>query len=461
MTTPTFNTLPLPKTILNNLTALGYTQMTPIQAESLPSILQGQDVIAQAQTGSGKTAAFSIGLLNRLNPEFFGCQALALCPTRELADQVAREIRRLARAIDNVKVLTLCGGQPMGPQTASLQHGAHIIVGTPGRVLKHLEQETLMLDGLNTLVLDEADRMLDMGFYDAIADVISQTPRQRQTLLFSATYPDGIHQLAETFMHAPAKIEVASLHDDSVIEQRFYELEPTQKPDALSRLLFSHRPQSCVVFCFTKQQCQEVVDNLWQQGISAAALHGDMEQRDRDQVLILFANRSLSVLVATDVAARGLDIDSLDLVINYELARDADTHIHRIGRTGRAGSSGLAISLVAPKEAKRANAIEEIQGVPLTWQPFDDIPATKKGDWQAPMITLNIAAGRKDKLRPGDILGALTADASISGDKVGKIVVTDFQAYVAVEREVAEIALTKLTNGKIKGRKRRARLCKI
>ncbi|MCG8314728.1 MAG: ATP-dependent RNA helicase DbpA [Pseudomonadales bacterium] len=457
MTTTTFKVLPLSPNMLENLNTLGYSQTTPIQAESLPAILQGQDVIAKAQTGSGKTAAFGIGLLERLNPRYFGCQALVLCPTRELADQVAREIRRLARAIDNVKVLTLCGGQAMGPQISSLQHGAHIIVGTPGRILKHLDKETLTLDGLNTLVLDEADRMLDMGFYDSIAEVIGQTPDNRQTLLFSATYPEGIQQLAAAFMRDPQQVEVASLHDDSVIEQRFYDLAAEQKLEALARTLFSVRPQSCVVFCFTKQQCQEVADALGRQGVAVAALHGDKEQRDRDEVLILFANRSLSVLVATDVAARGLDIDSLDLVINFELARDADTHIHRVGRTGRAGKSGLAISLVAPKESKRANAIEELQGEPLTWQTFDDIPAAKKGDWQASMTTLCIGAGRKDKLRPGDILGALTGDGGIAGDQVGKIAVTDFQAFVAVARQHADAALKKLMNGKIKGRKRRVR----
>ncbi|KRW61598.1 ATP-dependent RNA helicase DbpA [Pseudomonas sp. TTU2014-080ASC] len=457
MTSSAFASLPLSPAMLANLESIGYSEMTPIQAQSLPVILKGADLIAQAKTGSGKTAAFGIGLLNPLNPRYFGCQALVLCPTRELADQVAKELRRLARAADNIKVLTLCGGVPFGPQIGSLEHGAQIIVGTPGRVQQHLSKGTLKLDGLNTLVLDEADRMLDMGFYDSIADIIGQTPKRRQTLLFSATYPDGIKQLASTFMRSPQQVKVEALHDDSQIEQRFYEISPEQRLEATLKLLLSFRPQSCVAFCFTKQQCQDVVEHLEKYSISAAALHGDMEQRERDQVLAMFANRSLSVLVATDVAARGLDIEALDMVINVELARDPEIHIHRIGRTGRAGEKGLAASLVAPAEAHRAQAIESLQNAPLVWHPLSSLKSRSDEPLRPPMITLCIAAGRKDKLRPGDILGALTGDAGIAGTQVGKIALFDYQAYVAVERSVAQQALTRLSNGKIKGRSLRVR----
>ncbi len=453
-----FSSLPLSAATLANLAALGYTEMTPIQAQSLPVMLKGRDLIAQAKTGSGKTAAFGIALLEPLNPRYFGCQALVLCPTRELADQVAKELRRLARAADNIKILTLCGGVSIGPQIASLEHGAHVIVGTPGRVQEHLKKGTLSLDGLNTLVLDEADRMLDMGFYDAIAEVIAQTPARRQTLLFSATYPAGIQQLATAFMRDPQSVKVAALHDDVQIEQRFYEIDAEQRLEAVLRVLASFRPQSCVAFCFTKQQCQDVVDYLGARGISAMALHGDLEQRDRDQVLAMFANRSLSVLVATDVAARGLDIDALDMVINVELARDAEIHVHRIGRTGRAGNRGLAVSLVAPAEAHRAQAIEKLQQAPLNWQPFDSLKAKAGEPLQPPMVTLCIAAGRKDKLRPGDILGALTGEAGIAGSQVGKIALFDFQAFVAVERGVARQALKRLNEGRIKGRSLKVRL---
>ncbi len=438
--------------MLANLEALGYSEMTPIQAQSLPVMLKGMDLIAQAKTGSGKTAAFGIALLEPLNPRYFGCQALVLCPTRELADQVAKELRRLARAADNIKILTLCGGVSIGPQIGSLEHGAHVIVGTPGRIQEHLKKGTLKLDGLNTLVLDEADRMLDMGFYDAIAEIIEQTPSKRQTLLFSATYPSGIKQLSATFMRDPQQVKAEALHDDSQIEQRFYEIDADDRMDTVVRVLASFRPETCVAFCFTKQQCQELVEQLTAKGISAMALNGDLEQRDRDQVLAMFANRSLSVLVATDVAARGLDIDALDMVINVELARDSEIHIHRVGRTGRAGRKGIAISLVAPAEAHRARAIEERQKASLNWQPLSDLKAQPGEPLRPPMATLCIGAGRKDKLRPGDILGALTGDAGIPGTQVGKIAIFDFQAFVAVERDVAKQALNRLNAGKIKGR---------
>ncbi len=457
MTSTAFNSLPLSAAMLANLESLGYAQMTPIQTQSLPVMLKGQDLIAQAKTGSGKTAAFGIGLLHPLNPRYFGCQALVLCPTRELADQVAKEIRRLARAGDNIKVLTLCGGVPLGPQIGSLEHGAQIIVGTPGRVQQHLDKGSLKLDGLNTLVLDEADRMLDMGFFEAIAAVFKQTPSRRQTLLFSATYPAAIKQLSAAFMRDPQQVKAEALHDDSQIEQRFYEIAPEQRLDAVVKLLASFRPESCVAFCFTKQQCQEVVDHLSSRGICAAALHGDLEQRERDQVLAMFANRSLSVLVATDVAARGLDIEALDLVINVELARDSETHIHRVGRTGRAGAKGLAVSLVAPAEAQRAQAVETLQKGALTWHPLDSLKAQAGEPLQAPMVTLCIGAGRKDKLRPGDILGALTGEAGIAGSQVGKIALFDYQALVAVERGIAQQALKRLSEGKIKGRSLRVR----
>ncbi len=459
MTTETtaFATLPLSAAMLANLDALGYASMTPIQAQSLPVILKGQDLIAQAKTGSGKTAAFGIGLLNPINPRYFGCQALVLCPTRELADQVAKELRRLARAEDNIKILTLCGGVSLGPQIASLEHGAHIIVGTPGRIQQHLDKGTLVLDGLNTLVLDEADRMLDMGFFDAIASIIGKTPARRQTLLFSATYPAGIEQLAADFMRKPQQVKVESLHADNQIEQRFIEIDPQQRLEALTRVLGHYRPQSCVAFCFTKQQCEDVVAHLTAKGIVAQALHGDLEQRDRDQVLTMFANRSSSVLVATDVAARGLDIDGLDMVINVELARDAEIHVHRVGRTGRAGEKGIAVSLVAPAEGHRAQAIETLQKTPLRWDQLDSLK--NKGEPLLPLMsTLCIGAGRKDKLRPGDILGALTGDAGIPGKQVGKIAIFDFQAYVAVERPLAKQAMQRLNSGKIKGRALKVRI---
>ncbi len=452
MTTRAFTQFPLDPALLINLNSLGYQAMTPIQAESLPPILAGRDMIAQAKTGSGKTVAFGIGLLSRLAPQDFGVQGLVLCPTRELADQVAKEIRRLARFLPNIKLLSLCGGAPLGPQLESLAHDAHLVVGTPGRILKHLGKGSLKLDRLKMLVLDEADRMLDMGFHDAILEVIAATPGSRQTLLFSATYPGAIRKISASIQRQPASVSVESLHDGNDIEQLFYEIEKDARANTLTALLAHHRPQSSVIFCNTKQQCQDVTDALRAQGFHALGLHGDLEQKDRDQVLVRFANKSCSILVATDVAARGLDIKDLQVVINYELAHDPEVHIHRVGRTGRAGSKGLALSLYTPAEAHKVNAIEVYQKSPVVSVLPGSLKSAEGFHLQPPMITLCIDGGRKNKVRPGDILGALTGEAGIPGHHVGKIDIFDFHSYVAIDRAIADKALNRLTVGRIKGR---------
>ncbi|MCF6208522.1 MAG: ATP-dependent RNA helicase DbpA, partial [Ghiorsea sp.] len=343
MKSVSFAPLNLKPELLSSIESLGYTEMTAIQEKSLPIMLSKQDVIAQAETGSGKTVAFALAALQHLDKhklagKVLSTQTLVLCPTRELADQVAKEIRVLARTLGNIKVLTLCGGVPVRSQVSSLAFGAHIIVGTPGRIQDHLKRETLQLGNVNTLVLEEADRMLDMGFQQAIADINQQTPTDKQTLLFSATYSGKVKTIAKKMMQNPKVIKVESLHDSSTISQHFYELpSDKQRLDALKRILLAYAPESSVVFCNTKRDAQDVTDSLIDDGFSALDLTGDLEQRDRDQTLIQFTNKSISVLVATDVAARGLDIDNLDLVINYHLAHDPESHIHRIGRTGRAG----------------------------------------------------------------------------------------------------------------------------
>lgn len=458
MSQPPFTTLPLPAALLTSIERLGYQQMTPIQSAALPIILAGQDLIARSRTGSGKTAAFGIGLLAPLNPAFLGCQALVLSPTRELAGQTADALRALARGTGNVKILSLCGGTPFGPQAASLEQGAHIIVGTPGRVRDHLQRGTLVLDRLNCLVLDEADRMLDMGFIDAISEIIETTPARRQTLLFSATYPPGIESLAGRFMRDPQQVVIEESEIRNPIVQRFYEVAAGDRMQAVLRLLAAERPQPCMVFCQTRQQCQELQQLLNSSRVSAQALHGDMEQRERDQVLALFANQSCSVLVATDVAARGIDIEGVAAVINAELSPDPAVHTHRIGRSGRAGQPGLALSLVTPAEQGRARRIEEILGEPLAWHTIDKLPERLDPPLLPPMRTLAIAGGRKDKVRPGDLLGALTGDAGLPGDAIGKISISDFQALVAVRWELANTALERLEAGKIKGRKFKVRL---
>ncbi len=431
--------------------------MTPIQAQSLPDILKGKDLLAQAKTGSGKTAAFAIGLLHKLDVQTYQTQSLVLCPTRELAEQVSNEIRRLARSIPNTKLLTLCGGKPMAPQVTSLERAPHIVVGTPGRILKHLEKETLKLDGLNVLVLDEADRMLDMGFHDDIMRVIKMVPRQRQTLLFSATYPEQIKKISHAIQKDPVDVRVEAVHDNKVIKQIFYEIEKSERSKTLVSLLEHYQPESSLVFCNRKQQCQELAEELQQKGFHALALHGDLEQRERDQVLAQFANKSCSILIATDVAARGLDIKDLEAVINFELSPDPEVHIHRIGRTGRAGNEGLALSLFMASEAPKVNTIEEYLNSPVRIDKISTLRKKESLKLSPSMVTLCINGGRREKIRAGDILGALTANTDLSGKQIGKIDIFDIISYVAVEQAIAKQALKILTQGKIKGRRFRVR----
>ncbi|WP_024892073.1 ATP-dependent RNA helicase DbpA [Luteimonas huabeiensis] len=454
MTEPAaFDTLPLSPALLQGVAALGYTAMTPIQAQALPAILAGRDAIAQAPTGSGKTAAFGLGLLQRLDPMRIETQALVLCPTRELADQVARQLRRLAVGIPNLKVSVLCGGIPLGPQLASLSHDPHVVVGTPGRIQELAKKKALHLRHVRTLVLDEADRMLDMGFEEAIRDIVGRTPETRQGLLFSATFPDDIRALGAAMLRKPVEVGAEGETRAPEIEQRFFEADPARRAPLLAALLLRFRPESAVVFCNTRADVAEVAGSLAHYGFAALALHGDMEQRDRDEVLLQFANRSCTVLVASDVAARGLDVEDLAAVINYALPHDADTYVHRIGRTGRAGRTGLALSLVAPRELPRAAAIEARLGRPLRWEQLAPLSGRAANVPPPAMATLRIDAGRGDKLRPGDIVGALTGEAGLHKDAIGRIDVFATRSYVAIARAQAAQALARLREGRIKGRR--------
>lgn len=451
-----FTALTLTEPLQRGLAEVGYATMTPVQAASLPAILAGRDVVAEAKTGSGKTAAFALGLLSTLDASVIALQGLVLCPTRELADQVSREIRRLARFIPNVKVLTLCGGVPLRPHLASLAHEPHLVVGTPGRILELIQKEALPLENIKLLVLDEADRMLDMGFADDLRSIIEATPPKRQTLLFSATIPASIREISRELQHEPLDVTVKSDTDEVLIEQTFYEVEAEQKLAALEALLLLHRPESAVVFCNTRAEVRTVAAELDVRHFSVLALHGELDQREREEMLVRFANRSCTVLVASDVAARGLDIADLAMVVNFDIAADADTHLHRIGRTGRAGRRGIALTLCTPRESGRANLIEDRLGQSLQWgrlPPLDSDAAPLT----APFVTLAIDAGRQDKLRPGDLLGALTGDAGIPGTAVGKIDVFPTRTYVAIAEEWHQKALQRLRAGKIKGRTFRIR----
>jgi ATP-dependent RNA helicase DbpA len=453
-----FSRLNLSATAVANLTQLGYTAMTPIQAASLPLTLAGQDLIAQASTGSGKTAAFGLPLVEKLQATDMAIQALVLCPTRELADQVTQEIRRLARATGNIKVVTLCGGVALRGQVISLEHGAHVVVGTPGRILDHLERGSLNLHAVKTLVLDEADRMLDMGFMEDIAKVVKQCAKDRQTLLFSATYPEGIAKLASQFMRNPQTVTVQAQHSATKIRQVFVQVKEGERLNAVSQVLSHFRPESTLAFCNTKQQCRDLVAVLQAQGFSALALYGELDQRERDQVLIQFANRSCSVLVATDVAARGLDVAQLEAVINVDVTPDSEVHIHRIGRTGRGDAEGLAISLASMDEMGSVGKIELLQGRESVWMPLSNLTPAAGGVLRPPMATLQIVGGRKEKIRAGDVLGALTGEAGFTREQVGKINVNEFSTYVAVERSIAKQAVDKLSSGRVKGRSIKVRL---
>jgi ATP-independent RNA helicase DbpA len=458
MSNTSFSSLNLPEALVSNLNDLGYSAMTAIQAQALPAILAGQDVIGQAKTGSGKTAAFGLGLLAKLDVKYFRVQTLVLCPTRELADQVAAELRKLARSIHNIKILTLCGGVPIGPQIGSLEHGAHIIVGTPGRVVDHLDKGRLNLDDLTTLVLDEADRMLEMGFQADLDNVIAKAPAERQTLLFSATYPSAIAKLSERLLTNPLQVTVAEQHNTSSIQQQFFQVaDNNARLSALRTLLLQYQGQSSMVFCNTKRETQDVADALHQFGFSVLALHGDMEQKDRDQTLVQFANGSACILVATDVAARGLDISSVDAVFNYQLAHDADTHTHRIGRTGRAGQSGIALSLFTASDAGKLIPLEDGLGIKIDAAelPVVDIAALKPA--KPLMATLQLDGGKKHKIRAGDIVGALTASKQLTNDDLGKIQLHDIWSFVAVKRSAVKLALQLIQQGKIKGKSIRAR----
>lgn len=452
MSEQSFFTLGLKQELLDNLTSIGYEKMTEIQSKALPFILKNNDVIAKAKTGSGKTLAFGIGIISAINVKNLSVQALVLCPTRELAEQVAKEIRKIARSTQNIKLVTLCGGVPMRSQLSSLNYGAHIAVGTPGRIQAHLDKGSLNLKSLKVLVLDEADRMLDMGFYDDIKKIIEITPSNRQTLLFSATFPDAIKEISTQFQKNPIAASVESIHSQSIIKQVFFKTPKGTKLNSLIKVLDYYQPKTTIVFCNTKIACKDVAEYLNSSGFHAIDIHGDLEQRERTEALIQFSNDSCSILVATDVAARGLDVKDVKAVISFDLAHDKEVHIHRIGRTGRAGKDGLAISFYNENELNKLEEIEEHQKSQICHENLDSLIIKKEFEHKPPMTTLCIDGGRKQKIRAGDVLGALTKEMGIAGECVGKIDILEFQTYVAIKREFANKAFNELKNGKIKGK---------
>jgi ATP-independent RNA helicase DbpA len=478
--TPDFSLLGLPATLLDAVVSLGFASMTEVQACTLPDVLAGRDVLAQAEPGSGKTLAFGLGALARVLPHLPPAtprvRSLVLCPTRELAEQVATEIRRFARCTPNVKVLAACGGVPFRPQRESLKQGAHVVVGTPGRVQEHLRKGSLQLDALEVLVLDEADRMLGMGFLPQLEAILEHTPPARQTLLFSATYPDSIAELGRRYQRSPLHIRVAKVQSGAEpaneeraaaapplaspgvgIESRYYRTAVDDRVDALAVWLSRERPASTLVFSNTRSECASVAEALRTRGWVAASIHGELSQRERSHVMRLFANESCPVLVATDVAARGWDIGGLSAVVSLGLPRDPSVHRHRLGRTGRAGQAGVAAHFVAEEDLGALAAIERdlscevaFGELPSPAHPLPPPPAPRR-------TTLVLAAGKNKKLRPGDILGALTAEGGIPAADVGLIHIDESQAYVAVSSSVAEQALAILERAPVKGRNIKAR----
>ncbi|MEE2749860.1 MAG: ATP-dependent RNA helicase DbpA [Myxococcota bacterium] len=453
-----FHTLPLRTELQQGIEQAGYTEMTPIQEESLPAMLNGVDVMGQAKTGSGKTAAFGLALLNAVDPSLLETQGLVLCPTRELAEQVASELRRLATRMPNTRILTLCGGRPYRDQLAALKHGNHVVVGTPGRIGKHLRKGTLLLRGLSVVVLDEADRMMDMGFVEQVTEILEHAPRNRQTLLFSATFPSEIQALSQSLQRAPEMISVASQVAPALLKQSVFVCKRDQRRQLVVDLLAKYRPETALVFAETRADCDGLALLLRQHNAMALSLHGMMEQRDRDDVLIQFSNGSASVLVATNVAARGIDIPALPMVIISELSQEPESHLHRIGRTGRAGEEGQALSIVeSPRELGRLERIEALLGAPIETGPIPP-HATDLGFLKPDCRTLLILAGRTEKIRKGDVLGGLVKDAGIPADKIGRIDLMPKVCAVAIDRAYAEMARNHLENGRIKNRRLRARL---
>ncbi len=442
-----FSSLNLPPALLKNLDSLAYIHMTPIQEKALPLILNNQDLIAQAKTGSGKTAAFGIGALLNSDPKIFKPQVLIMTPTRELALQVYEELKSLAKFIPNYKITSLTGGVPKRVQINALKHGSHVVIGTPGRLIDLLSTQSLNIDNLKMLILDEADRMVDMGFMDQISTIIDYAPKNRQTLLFSATFPEKIKKISTSFMQQPEHIKVDTVHEKNTIKSYFYPLAKDKKLAALTQCLYSFNPNSSLIFANTKVEVNAIVTELQDLGFSALALHGDLEQKERGEVLLQFENQSTLILVATDVASRGLDIKDLECVINYELPFDPEVYIHRIGRTGRAGGKGVSISFVNDRSLRN---LEDYLDEDLSLNKLNDLDSKNRQIKKAPMSTLCLSGGKRDKLSKGDILGALTGAMGLNGSDIGKIHLQAIRTYIAVKKELVDKACHAIKSGRIK-----------
>ena len=521
METVRFEEMGLSEEIQKAVRYMGFEEASPIQAKAIPAMISGIDLIGQAQTGTGKTAAFGIPILEKVDPKLKKLQAIVLCPTRELAIQVADEIRNLSRYMHGIKVLPIYGGQDIVKQIRSLKSGTQIVIGTPGRVMDHMRRKTMKLDFVHTVVLDEADEMLNMGFREDIEFVLSGVPEERQTVLFSATMPRPIMEITKKFQNN-AKVIKVTKKELTVpnIEQYYYDVKPKKKEEVLSRLLDIYSPRLSVVFCNTKKQVDLLVNALLGRGYFAAGLHGDMKQEQRDRVMQGFRTGKTEILVATDVAARGIDVDEVEAVFNYDLPQDDEYYVHRIGRTGRAGREGRAFSFVSGKEVyklkeiqrycktkiyaqkvpslndvantKMENILDDVERV-IEQEDLDmminaieervnnseftamdmaaaflkiccgmteDNKTTEENDWEFGdtgagedgMVRLFINIGKKQRVRPGDILGAIAGESGMDGKLIGTIDMYDKYTFVEVPREYAREVLNAMKNVKIKGK---------
>ncbi len=443
-----FNTVEdIPEALLATLDSLGFTTMSEIQEKAINPILEERDILAQSKTGSGKTLAFGLPCVMRTNTNNYKPQTIIITPTRELADQIAVELRKIAAYKPNLKILTLYGGVPLRAQAESLAKGAHILIGTPGRIQDHLAKETLTLESIKTLVLDEADRMLDMGFHDEIVKIGSNMPRAKQTLLFSATFPEKIEKLAKALLKQPLSIKVDTVLESTKIDEIVY--ETSDKFKTLTALIQSYKPKSLLVFCNTKAEVISLTDTLHHRGHSVIDIHGDLEQKERNESVIAFSNGSKRILVATDVASRGLDIKDIELVINYDLPFEKEVYTHRIGRTVRADATGTAISLYTERDSEKC---AYITSVARTAQ-MKDLRIDAKFKMLSEYDTLCLNGGKKTKLRAGDILGTFCKEIGIDPKMIGKINITDTKSYVALHHTVIDRVFKALKKTTIKKKK--------
>ena len=447
-----FSTLNISDKLLKNLDSLNFTSMTPIQEQAIPIIIQGEDLVAKSKTGSGKTIAFGIGLLHNLDVKDFNIQFLVICPTRELSEQVASELRKLARSEHNVKIVTIYGGDSFANQKRSLEKGAHIVVGTPGRIIDHIGKESIDLSHVKILVLDEADRMLDMGFFDDISYIKTKLPQKLQTLLFSATYPENIKKLVSSIMKTPKTVTIEE-DNEEFLQQFICKVDKNNKYETLKSVLLSYRPDSAIIFCNTKLEVEELTHRLYSDGFDSEFFHGGLEQNIRNEMLLMFANKSIPILVTTNLAARGIDIKNISLVINYDIPHDPEVYLHRVGRTARAGDEGVSISLYDDFSMKHLNAVKELIKTDIDELDIKELTYNSKSPIQAKYITLHLLAGKKDKIRAGDIVGTFIKTLGLDKDSVGDIDILQKDSYVAIKRECFDKKISKIKEINIKGKR--------